>query len=109
MDTFLPKGFEPGLARPQMSRQVRAPQLCVAAGEVYYPVLRRWATGFALQAGAAPELTGVVDIYDGAEHLSQCVITRKDEANGEIVFSVKQGFGVDYAVAPEFEAEQLRA
>lgn len=109
MDTFLPKGFEPGRARPQMSRPAHAVQLCVEAGGVYYPVLRRWATGFAVRAGDVPMLSGVVDLYDGAEHLQKCLITGSDAANGEIVFRVKRGDGVDYAVAAETDAEVLRA
>ena len=108
MDIFLPKGFEPRLTRPRMSRPVREAQLCAAPGGVYYPVLRRWATGFAVRAGEAPELSGVVDMYDGAEHLSQCLITGKDAANGEIVFSVKGGCGVDYAGVFEIGAEERR-
>lgn len=109
MDTFLPKGFEPGLARPGLSRSVRATQLCVVAGGVYYPVLRRWATGFAVRAGEVPELSGVVDLYDGAEHLHQCLITGKDQANGEIVFAVKRSWGVDYAVVPDIEIDARSA
>lgn len=109
MDVFLPKGFEPGLARPRMSRPVRAAQLCVAAGGVYYPVLRRWANGFAVRAGEVPELTGVVDLYDGVEHLHQCLITGKDVANGEIVFTVKRSSGVDYGGVPDIAADTRRA
>lgn len=109
MDTFLPKGFEPGLTRPRMSSPVHATQLCVEAGGVYYPVLRRWATGFAVRAGDVPALNGIVEMYDGAEHLGQCLITGKDETNGEIVFSVKRGCVVDYAAVPEIGVEALRA
>ncbi|MGJ8595289.1 hypothetical protein [Sulfitobacter sp.] len=109
MEIFLPEGFEPGLTRPPMSRPVRAAQLTVEAGGVYYPVLRHWATGFAVRAGDVPALNGVVEMYDGPQHLGQCLITGKDQANGEIVFRVKRGFSVDYAAVPELEAEGLRA
>ncbi|WP_298858363.1 hypothetical protein [uncultured Sulfitobacter sp.] len=109
MDIFLPKGFEPGIARPRMSHPLRAAQLSVEAGGVYYPVLRRWATGFAVRAGVVPELSGVVDLYDGAEHLSQYLITGKDTANGEIVFVVKRSCGVDYASGPDVEADARSA
>ena len=105
MDTFLPKGFEAGMGRSGMSRPVVAPKLHVEAGGVYYPVLRRWATGFAVRAGDVPALTGVVELYDGAEHLSQCLITSKNEANGEIVFTVKRSSGVDYTAVPDVEVD----
>ena len=105
MDTFLPKGFQAGLTRPQMSRPARATRLCVEAGGVYYPVLRRWATGFSVRAGEVPALSGIVTLYDGAEHLHQCLITARDEDNSEIVFTVKRGSGVDYATAPDVEVD----
>lgn len=105
MDTFLPLGFEAGLTRPLMSRPVRATRLCVEASGVYYPVLRRWATGFAVRAGDVPALSGIVDLYDGADHLHQCLIISKDEANDEIVFTVKRGNVVNYAAVPDIEAD----
>lgn len=107
MDTFLPKGFEAGRGRSGLSRPVVAPKLNVEAGGVYYPVLRRWATGFSVRAGDVPALSGVVDLYDGAEHLHQCLITTKHEANGEIVFTVKRSNGVDYAAVPDVDADML--
>lgn len=105
MDIFLPKGFEPGLTRPRMSRPVRASHLCVEASGVYYPVLRRWASGFAVRAGDVPALSGIVEMYDGAEHLGQCLITGKEEASGEIVFTIKQGRTVNYAAVLDVETE----
>lgn len=102
MDIFLPKGFEPGLTRQRMSRPMHVEHLCVDAGGVFYPVLRRWATGFAVRAGDVPALSGIVDLFDGAEHLGQCLITGKDEADGEVVFRVKRACSFDYAAAAEF-------
>ncbi len=97
MDIFLPKGFEPGLSRPRMGRQMRAPQLSVAVCGVIYPVLRRWATGFAVSAAEVPTLSGVVDLYDGAEHLHQCLITSCEHADDEHVFTIKRSRSVDYS------------
>lgn len=105
MDTFLPKGFEAGLTRSRTGRQTHAATLCVEADSVYYPVLRRWATGFAVSGGDVPALSGIVTLYDGNEHLGQCLITGKDEANGETLFKVKRASGVDYAAVPDIEAD----
>ncbi|WP_299413040.1 hypothetical protein [uncultured Sulfitobacter sp.] len=99
MDIFLPKGFEPGRARAPMSRPARTQRLCVEAGGVYYPVLRRWATGFAVAAGDAPELHGLVNLYDGATHLHECLVTGHEAAGGEMIFTVKKSSGVDYTAA----------
>jgi hypothetical protein len=97
MDTFLPKGFEAGPTRSKTSRQRRVAQLSVASGGVIFPVLRRWATGFAVSAADVPTLSGVVDLYDGAEHLHQCLIIRCERLDDENVFIIKRSFAVDYS------------
>ena len=104
MDIFLPKGFEPGRARRVSNSPQRVVNLCVEAGGVYYPVLRKWATGFAAVATEVPTLSGVVNLYDGAEHLHQCLITGVETADGEVIFTVKRSSGYDYAATAEVEA-----
>jgi hypothetical protein len=105
MDVFLPKGFEAGLAKPRMRRPARASNLCVKAAGVYYPVLRRWASGFAVSAMDVPALEGVVDLYDGADHLHQCLITRCESAKGEHIFAIKRSAAVEYAAVTEHETQ----
>jgi hypothetical protein len=97
MDTFLPEGFEPGRARPAMSRPARAAQLSVEAGGIIYPVLRRWATGFAVSALDVPKLDGMVNLFEGAQHLRECLITGRELRDDEQVFTVKHATGYDYA------------
>ena len=109
MDVFLPKGFEPGSGKVRMSRPVRASELCVKAGSMIYPVLRRWAGGFVVSAMDVPVLEGVVDLYDGAEHLHQCLITCCEQDQGEMIFSVKQSSVMDYAVVSETGADDAAA
>lgn len=101
MDTFLPAGFDPGRTRRAISRPARAAVLSVVAGGITYPVLRRWATGFAVACGDVPVLEGVVDLYSGATHLRQCLITSSEMHDGEQVVTVKQATGYDYAAMTE--------
>lgn len=103
MDIFLPKGFKAGRSRASMSSPARAQRLCVEAGGVYYPVLRRWTTGFAVAGGDVPVLDGVVNLYDGATHLHECLILGKEGAGEEVIFKVKQVVGFDYAVTAQFD------
>lgn len=103
MDMFLPEGFEPGLSRGRMGRPSRGAQLCVLAAGVHYPLLRRWATGFAVSASDVPALEGVVDLYDGAEHLAQCLITACEKLDGEYIFTIKRTSGLNYALMGEGE------
>ena len=109
MDVFLPKGFEPGLNRASFSEPRRQAQLSVEAGGVHYPVLRRWAAGFAVSAGDVPALDGVVDLYEGAEHLGQCLIKGRETVGEERVFTVKRAATLDYAAASEIDNAVLAA
>ncbi|MEQ6201932.1 hypothetical protein ABMC88_02650 [Sulfitobacter sp. HNIBRBA2951] len=101
MDIFLPEGFEPGRARQPKKGPNRAANLCVEAAGVYYPVLRNWTTGFSVAAVDVPRLSGIVNLYDGAQHLHQCLITDTKVANDEIVFAVKRSSAFDYAATEE--------
>lgn len=102
MDIFLPEGFDAGRTRrPMGSRQRERQQLWVEASGVYHPVLRRWATGFAVAADQVPMLRGVVTLYNGAEMLHQCLITDKVVSDGEVAFSIKKSVVYDYAAATE--------
>ena len=109
MDVFLPEGFEPGLRRPHMGRPARTRNLCVSAAGVIYPVLRRWASGFSVSAEDVPTLSGVVDLYDGAEHLHQCLITQCEQRDGEIFFTIKRSSGVDYRAVFDMDGDFQRA
>ena len=46
--------------------------------------------GFALDADDAPHLRGLVDLYDGARHMSQCLIVASAEEAGEMVYEFKR-------------------
>lgn len=101
MDIFLPEGFEPGRAREPMKGPKRAANLCVEAAGVYYPVLRNWNAGFSVAAADVPKLSGIVNLYDGADHLHQCLITTSEVANDEMIFAVKRSSTFDYASMEE--------
>jgi hypothetical protein len=97
MDIFLPEGFEAGRARAPMSRPASSRKLSVEAEGVHYPVLRRWATGFAAAADSAPVLKGVVSLYDGSEYLHQCLITGHEGVEDQQVYSFRRAAEIDHA------------
>ena len=74
MSTFLPQDVLSGLD----------------AGALNPGSWRLWANGFSLEAGTAPGLRGLVDIYDGEQHLYECLIIASDEQNGEMRFEFKR-------------------
>ncbi len=67
-----------------------------------FPVLRFWDTGFALDSENAPHLRGLIDIYDGSNHLYQCLVVASEEANGEMVYDFKRSTAVKDKAALDF-------
>ncbi len=90
MSEFLPKEVREGLELARKRELRKKSRLRVQAGENLYPVLKFWETGFALDPENAPHLRGLVDLYDGANHLYQCLIVASDEENGEMHYEFKR-------------------
>ncbi len=90
MEIFLPAGFEPNLRRAPKSSPARARKLSVEVDGAQYPVLRRWATGFATTVEGVPKLEGVVRLYDGSRYLHQCLITGCESVENQQVFTFKR-------------------
>jgi len=103
VDVILPKGFEPGRGHPHCKGLERQVQLSVRAGGVRYPVRRRWASGIAVVAEQVPELSGVVDLFEGAEHLHQYAIMGVELVGEERIFTLKRANAVNYAAAADAE------
>ena len=74
MTTFVPKEVQAGLDRARLVRLKKASRLRISVDDEIYKVLRMWKTGFSIDAETAPQLRGLVDLYDGAIHLFQCLI-----------------------------------
>ena len=55
-------------------------------GDQSFTILRHWDAGFALDKEDAPHIRGLVDLYDGARHLSQCLIVASSEDADEMVY-----------------------
>jgi len=90
MSEFLPKEVRDGLDAARKAQKRKQSRLRVAVGEDIFPVLRFWDGGFALDAETAPQLRGLVDLYDGGRHLYQCLIIASEEESGEMVYEFKR-------------------
>ncbi|HKL56567.1 MAG: hypothetical protein ACX93P_03140 [Roseovarius sp.] len=90
MTTYLPPDVQAGLDEARKKGWKASHRLRVRAGEDTYRVLRAWEGGFALEAEGAPHLRGLVDLYDGPKHLSQCLIVASEEEGGEMRFELKR-------------------
>ena len=76
------------MARKQTLR--KKSRMRVTTGDHTFTILRYWDNGFSLDADEAPQVRGLVDVYDGARHLSQCLIVASEEEAGEVVFEFKR-------------------
>lgn len=89
MSEYLPKEVREGLESARKREALRKSRMRVRVGGEAFTILRVWDKGFALDAADAPHLRGLVDLYDGARHLSQCLIVASSEDNGEMVYEYK--------------------
>ncbi|MEM1064946.1 MAG: hypothetical protein AAF771_17420 [Pseudomonadota bacterium] len=90
MSEYLPKEVRAGLELARKAALRKASRLKVEAGGQRFTILRYWDDGFAVDSEEAPHLRGLVDVFDGAKHLSQCLIVASEEEAGEMVYEFKR-------------------
>ena len=90
MSDYLPKEVREGLEMARRLDLAKNSRMRVHADSEIYPVRRFWDGGFSLDAEGAPQLRGLVDLYDRARHLYQCLIIASEESAGEMVYEFKR-------------------
>ena len=90
MSEFLPKEVREGLELARKRDLRKKSRLRVHAGDQVFPVLRFWEDGFALDIDNAPKLRGLVDLYEGARHIYQCLIVASEEDGALMRYEVKR-------------------
>lgn len=73
-----------GLQKARMADAIKKNRLRVHAGDEVYPVLKIWEDGFSMVGDNAPHLRGFVELFDGARHLSQCLVIHS-EPDGKVM------------------------
>ena len=106
MSEFLPKEVRAGLEEARKRDLRRRARLRVQVGDEVYPILRMWDDGFALDADQVTQLRGLVDVYDGARHLSQCLIIASDVAEGELICTMKRATQAVETAPVDFEIDE---
>lgn len=91
---FLPREVRDGLEAARKRGLRRKSRLRLQVGDAVYPVLRFWEDGLALDAKLTPHLRGLVDVYDGANHIFQCLIVASETAEDELICSFKRSTAV---------------
>ncbi len=90
MSEYLPKEVRQGLEAARKRSRAKKSRLRVQVGDQTFTILRYWDEGFAIDADEGPQLRGLVDVYDGARHMSQCLIVASEEDAGEMVYEFKR-------------------
>ncbi|MEP1329692.1 hypothetical protein [Pseudophaeobacter sp.] len=90
MTTYVPKAVQEALDAARVSGLKKKSRLRVAADGEFFRVLRTWKTGFSVEEETAPQLRGLVDLYDGTRHLSQCLIVASEAEGGEMRYEFKR-------------------
>ena len=86
----LPQSIWNELHQAQTKAADHKTRMRVEANGQSHKVLRLTKTGFALALEEAPSLRGLVDLYDGGRHVSQCLIVAASEEAGQMVYEFKR-------------------
>lgn len=103
MEAVLSKEIQEGLDAARLNSLRKSSRLRIVVDGRIHPVLRMWKTGFSIPAEDAPRLRGLVDLYDGANHLFQCLIVKSEEDAGQMQYEFKRATAVVHAAALDFE------
>ena len=90
MTTYVSKEVQDGLEAARLASLRKASRLRVMTDDDYFPVLSLWRDGFSVEADAVPPLRGLVDLYDGAKHLYQCLIVASEFDAGIMNYEFKR-------------------
>ncbi|MGB5869460.1 MAG: hypothetical protein WBH04_04635 [Albidovulum sp.] len=78
-------------------------RLRVMTGDEVYPILKLLPDGFVLDADEVSHLRGLVDVFEGARHVSQCLIIASDVEGGELICKMKRETTVRDRPALDYE------
>ncbi len=106
MSDFLPKEVREGLELARKQDLIKKSRLRIHIGEDVFPVLRIWDDGFTLDSVDAPQLRGLVDLFDGSRHLYQCLIVASQEDSGEMVYEFKRKTAIADKPALDFYRDE---
>ena len=105
MTTFLPKEVAEGLEAARKQALGKKRRLRVQAGTEVFRVLKYWDSGFSVDLQDAPQLRGLVDLYDGSRHLYQCLIVASEEEGGEMRYEFKRNTRAVDSAPLDFERD----
>ena len=101
--TFLPKEVVKSLESARKQSLRKQSRLRIRVGSEILTVLKYWGHGFSVDIDDAPQLPGLVDLYDGTKHLYQCLIVASEEEAGEMRYEFKRNTRAEDKAPLDFE------
>lgn len=105
MSTYMSRDLQDGFFAAQRALLKKKSRLRVVAGENKFSILRFSESSFSLDADDTPRLRGLVDIYDGGEHLYQALIVASEQKGDEVEFEFKRNTIATDMPAIDFERD----
>ena len=99
---ILPKEVRDGLEAARKRDRDRKSRLRVQVGGAVFPVRRLSEGEMELDASLTPRLRGLVDLFDGARHIAQCLIVASAEERGVLVCEFKRQTAVTEGPALDY-------
>jgi len=106
MTDFLPREVRAELDAQRRRDLKGRSRIRVQAGDAFYPVLRLSGNSFTLDADEVTHLRGLVDLFDGAHHVRQCLIIASDVVSGELVCTMKWSRTVSETAPLDYERDE---
>ena len=89
MTTYMSREVQEGLEAARKAALRKSSRLRVGVGEPAYPVLKMWEDGFSVDDLAGLRHGGLVDLYDGTNHLRHALIVLSSEDDGIVRYEYK--------------------
>ena len=89
MSTFLPKEVINSLADAKRETKRRETKHRVKFNGKMYPLNRFWDSGFSLDLEYAPNMRGLVDVFEGQNHIKRCLVVASEQSDVEMTYEYK--------------------
>ena len=103
MSEYLPQAVREELQRAQKNSAAKRARLRVEAAGESYRLTNLTPTGFSVAIEDAPKLRGLVDLFDGGRHLSQCLIVAASKDGDQMVYDFKRNTAAHDGAPLDFE------
>ncbi|GAB5447038.1 hypothetical protein [Gymnodinialimonas sp.] len=108
MSEYLPKEIRDQLAAAHRHVKRKRATRTVHVGDEAFAILEMSGDGFALERDKAPRLRGLIDIYEGAQHLYQALIVASAEDGDLMRYDFKRNTATARTAPVDFVQSDTR-